>query len=76
MAQASPDLGQVTQDELVMFADRLGATHARSIMRVFANLWWSDPQRMTTFDPEGDYWAATALANGVAPSWERPGRRA
>ena len=61
-------LGQVPQEELVMFAERLGATLAESIMREFANTWWSVLQRMTTYDPEGDCEAPTAPAAGVAPS--------
>ena len=70
MARASLDLGQVTQGELVRFADQLGAILARNIMRELANSCWSDPQPMTTLHPEGDYGAATALAAGVAPSWD------
>ena len=75
VAQASPDLRQVPQEELMMFpqfgaalAERFGAALAECIMREFSIAWCRVLQLVTRFDSEGDFEACTPAAAGEAPS--------
>ena len=74
VAQASPDLRQVPQEELMVtpqfgaaLAERFGAALAERRMRELSIAWCGVLQSVTGFDSEGGFEACTPAVVGEAP---------